>query len=120
MFASRVQSNNIDFTTSVGVDGWIKIQLANNTVLYAKQGSFSKTMAGNSWMSTIVSSKPSDLNVSNTFRGVVGGTSGDKAINVCGLVDFSNGNVEIETQNIYTGTVTSDIYWQAYIISILS
>lgn len=112
--------HNIDFTTSVGVDGWIKIQLANNTVLYAKQGSFSKTMTGSSWSATIVSSKPSDLNVSNTFRGVVGGTSGDKAINVCGLVDFSNGNVEIETQNVYTGTVTSDIYWQAYIISILS
>ena len=114
-----VTSQNIDCATSVDADGWIKVKLAKNTVMYAKQGSFSITMGGSTWTSRQVSAKPTDLDIYQTFRGIVSGTSGDKAINVCGLVDFGNGKVEIQTQNVYTGSVSSDIYWQAHIIQTL-
>ncbi len=114
-----VTSQNIDCATSVDADGWIKVKLANNAVMYAKQGSFSITMGGSTWTSRQVSAKPTDLDIYQTFRGIVSGTSGDKAINVCGLVDFGNGKVEIQTQNVYTGSVSSDIYWQAHIIQTL-
>lgn len=123
--ASKVNSTpkhmsyNIDFATSTDADGWIKVKLAKNAVMYAKQGSFSITMGGSTWTSRQVSAKPTDLDTNQTFRGIVSGTSGDKAINVCGLVDFGNGKVEIQTQNLYTGSVSSDIYWQAHIIQTL-
>ena len=114
-----VTSQNIDCATSTDADGWIKVKLAKNAVMYAKQGSFSITMGGSTWTSRQVSAKPTDLDTNQTFRGIVSGTSGDKAINVCGLVDFGNGKVEIQTQNLYTGSVSSDIYWQAHIIQTL-
>ena len=114
-----VKADNIDFATSTDADGWIKVKLAKNAVMYAKQGSFSITMGGSTWTSRQVSAKPTDLDTNQTFRGIASGTSSDKAINVCGLVDFGNGKVEIQTQNVYTGSVSSDIYWQAYIIQTL-
>lgn len=122
--ASKVNSTpkhmsyNIDCATSTDADGWRKIPLSMNAILYLKSGTFSITRSGSSWGQTTASATPADRNTSNPAYGGAGGVCGDKAINVCGLVDLGNNRVEIQTQNAYTESVTSDVYWWAYCVEI--
>lgn len=116
---SHLGSNKIDFATSIDSADWQKVPLSGNAILYLKRGSFTKTMDGRTWTEQTASQKPADLNTSHTYFGGAGGVSSDHAINVSGYVDFSAGKVQIQNQNIYDGSVSTTIYWWAYIIEIV-
>lgn len=113
-----VTANNIDFTTSVDANGWRKIPLSMNAILYLKTGSFSITRSGSTWGETAASATPSDMNSNNLAYGGAGGSSDDNAINVCGFVNLSSNTVKIQTQNLYNSSVTSTIRWWAYCVEI--
>lgn len=112
-----ITADMLDFTTSIDANGWQKVSLSSKIIIYLKQGTASKTMAGNTWNETTASQKPVDLNISNTFFGGAGGTSEDRAINVSGRINTS-GLVQIQNQNIYEGSVTTTINWWAFIVEI--
>lgn len=110
----------INMVTSADTAGWRKIQLSSNVNLYLAEGSQAINMAGQTWKQTKYLDKPSDLNLSNTFFGGAGGLSTDHAINLCGFVERTNATVQMQTQNIYEGTVSTTAYWWAYIVEISS
>lgn len=118
--AGAITADKIDFTISTGSDGWTKLPISDNAVAYFKKGLASRTMDGKTWNDWTASAKPADLNTSHAYFGGAGGLSTDKAINVGGYIDFSAGNVRIQTQNIYEGTVSTTVYWWAFIIEFLS
>lgn len=116
---SGIRSQNIDFTASTDSNGWTRISLSNNVNLYMKKAEFSDTWTADSWNQRTASTKPIGLNISNTFFGGAGGIGVDHAVNVCGFVQPTNAQVEIQTQNIYNGSVTTTVFWWAYIVEIL-
>ena len=113
-------STKIDFATSTDSAGWRKVPISDNVVMYFKKGSASRSMSGKTWTEWTASAKPTDLNTSHAFFGGAGGVAADHAINVSGYIDFAGGKVQIQNQNIYDGTVSSIVYWWAYIIEILA
>lgn len=113
-------SHNIDFATSTDSVGWKKVPISDNVVVYLAKGVSYQSMGGNTWRTEVVSDKPSDLDLSHEFFGGAGGLATDHAINVCGGISSSTAKASLQLQNIYDGTVGSDIYWWAYIIEILS
>ena len=113
-------SHNIDFATSTDSNGWTKLPISDNVVAYFKKGTTSRTMEGRTWNDWTASAKPADLNTSHTYFGGAGGVASDHAVNVSGYIDFSAGNVKIQNQNIYEGSVTAIVYWWAFIIEFLS
>ena len=117
---AAIGSNNIDFATSTDSNGWTKLPISGNVVAYFKKGTTSRTMEGRTWNDWTASAKPADLNTSHTYFGGAGGVASDHAVNVSGYIDFSAGNVKIQNQNIYEGSVTAIVYWWAFIIEFLS
>lgn len=118
--SNTVTSDKLNLTNATDGSGWRKIQLSSSINLYLKEGSSSWTMGANTWNQMDASTKPADLNTSNTFFGGAGGLSLDHAINVCGNINSSSGGVQIQTQNIFSGSITTTIYWWAYIVEIVS
>ena len=117
---SAVTADKIDFTTSVDSNGWQVAQLSDNMKLYLKKGQFTVSRGIQQWGETTASVAPTGLNTSNTFFGGAGGEASDHALSVCGIVDFSNAIVKIQTQNLYQGgTVSTTIFWWAYIVELL-
>lgn len=114
-----VTSGKANLTSSVDAVGWRKIRLSSNVNLYLARQSFPTTMSGNTWTETTVINKPVDLNLSNNCHGGAGGIADDHAINVCGGINYNNGSVRIQTQNIYEGSATTTISWWAYIIELI-
>lgn len=117
---SGLNSSNIDFTTSTDSEGWKKIPISNKINVYLNRGSYNKTMTPVSWGEETAAEKPIDLDTSNSFFGGVGGLSSDHAINVCGYIDWAGAKARVQLQNVHGGTVTSNIYWWAYIVEFLS
>lgn len=104
---------------SVDSAGWRKIPLSSKVILYVKRGQFNRTWGGHTWTQLAASDKPTDLATSHPYFGGAGGIAADHAVNVCGFVDFSSGKVEIQTQNIYDGSVSSTVYWWAFIVEVI-
>lgn len=117
---AAIGSKNIDFATSTDSVGWKKVPISDNVVVYLAKGVSYKSMGGTTWRTEVVSDKPSDLDLSHEFFGGAGGLATDHAINVCGGISSSTAKASLQLQNIYDGTVSTDIYWWAYIIEILS
>ena len=119
--AGAVTAGKIELDSSVDSNGWQKISLSANVNAYFKQGSLSDTWAIQTWKQVEASAKPTALNTSNTFFGGAGGIAQDHAINVCGYINPTNATAQIQTQNLYNGgSVSSDYFWWAYIIEIVS
>ncbi len=118
--AGAITADKIDFATSTDSNGWTKLPISDNAVAYFKKGSVSRTMSGRTWNEWTASAKPADLNTSHTYFGGAGGVSSDHAINVSGYIDFSAGKVQIQNQNIYDGSVSTTVYWWAFIIEFMS
>lgn len=117
---ASITANKIDFTITTDSVGWKKLPISDNVVIYLAKGESSKSMDGRTWRTEVMLDKPFDLDLSNQFFGGAGGLAGDHAINVCGGISSSTAKVTLQLQNIYEDTVSSDIYWWAYIIEILS
>lgn len=117
---AAIGSKIIDFATSTDSVGWKKVPISDNVVVYLAKGVSYQSMGGTTWRTEVVLDKPSDLDLSHELFGGAGGLAGDHAINVCGGVSSSTAKVTLQLQNIYEGTVSTDIYWWAYIIEILS
>lgn len=92
--------------------------ISENVILYMKKGQNSSSWTGGAWGGELLSDAPVGFDGSHTFYGAAGGIGGDHALNVCGRITDA-GKVEIQTQNLYAGTVSATIYWWAYIIEIL-
>lgn len=120
IIAYSSDSRNIDFATSTDSVGWKKVPISDNVVVYLAKGVSYQSMGGTTWRTEVVFDKPSDLDLSHEFFGGAGGLATDHAINVCGGISSSTAKASLQLQNIYDGTVGSDIYWWAYIIEILS
>lgn len=117
---ATILPRNISLGETTDSAGWRKIPLSDKVILYIKRGQFNASWGGRTWRQNNVSDKPTDLVTSHHYVGVASGLAGDHAINVCGFVDFASGKVEIQTQNIYDGSVSSTIWWCAHIVEILN
>lgn len=117
---ASITANKIEFATSTDSNGWKKIPISDNVVIYLAKGESNKSMGGHTWRTEVMLNKPSGLDLSHAFFGGAGGLAGDHAINVCGGVSSSTAAATLQIQNVYEGTISTGIYWWAYIIEILS
>ena len=113
------RNDNIDFTTSVDANGWQRLPISSNVILYMKKGELQGSWNGRSWRQNTASAKPVSLNTSNIFYGCAGGVATDHAINVCGFVDWSTAAVQIQSQNMYEDSVNTRISWWSYIVEFI-
>ena len=127
---ATISSTNVNINTSAttaatstDANGWTKIALSSNINMYLKRGTSSATVGGGAWKASVVSDKPVDLVITNEYFGGAGAFCGDHAMNACGWVHTAGtvtpAKVELQYQNLYGSSVTSSIYWWAYIVEIL-
>ena len=115
--------NNFSFAPSVDANGWRKIPVSKNLVLYFNEGTASVTVGGGTWKAVTQVTKPADLDTNNTYYGGAGALCGDHAMNACGWVragwSANAGSVEMQYQNAYSSSITTNAYWWAFIVEIL-
>lgn len=117
---SAVTADKITLTHATDTTGWTKLPISNNVNLYMNKGKFSVTMTASSWTSGTVCEKPDDLDTDNPFWGFVCARADDNAVIATGMVDHDNGKANVQRNNVYAGSVTTDINWQAFIVEITS
>ena len=110
-------SKLLDSETSTD-NGWTKIQLWANIILYFRTGSYNKTWNGSTWVNSTVVTKPSSLDTSKPFAGSVSSKANDNAINTSGWINGS-GSVIVQEYNCYSGSVTTTVNYNAIIIQVL-
>lgn len=118
MFASRVQSNNIDFATSTDANGWSEMDCGSFRV-YLKHGSASITVGGAMWKGEVFSAKPVNLDVTRKFGGSCCGQADDNAISVNGRINHDTGAIIFTLTNHYGQQITTTARWNAIIVEFM-
>ena len=102
-------------------NGWTKLQLSSTVVLHMQNGTItSESWSGYGWKMVSATSKPADLNLSNTFFGLLTGKPVDNAINLTGYVSQNTGDAYFQSYNAYGSGVTTNIDWTAFIVELLA
>ena len=117
---NTIQSGKIKLDHTTDSAGWTKMPISAKVNMYMKYDTYSDSWTASSWKRLSISAKPTDLNTSNTFFGWATGRCGDNAISTSGAIDKSDGTVNFQSSNAYTGSVSTTLYWTAVIIELLA
>ena len=113
-----VTSPKLTLTVSTVATNWKKVQLGTNINVYFTSGTLNLSQAGSSWQQYVVAYAPTGFVTTNTSYGFVSGVSADSAEIVTGVVG-DNGNVIVQMNNQYTGTVSNPVGWDAMLVEFL-
>lgn len=114
---ATVTASKLNFARTTDSEGFTEMNCGPFKI-YMKKGSRSITVSANGWREDTFSTKPTNLNTSNTFFGFLNVKSADNAIATGPYVNDSGSAISTLVNN-YGSSITTTAYYRVFIIEFL-